>query len=464
MARPTRTTIRSVHGFARLALATGTLSLLASDAHANGRFPSAEQLVVDPSDPSHVAVQVTYGFLSTRDAGTTWHWSCEEAVGYGGVYDPPLALLEGGVLIAGIFDGLAVASPDTCEWTLAEGALSERYVKDVSAWKGDPRRAIAIASNGLGSGQFRTQLFESVDAGASWSEAAADLPTDFLALTADLAPSDASLVYVSGFRAITETEYVGAIARSPDGGASWEVFDIPGTDNTSGPYLGAVDPNDPSRIYVRTAADLGQLFVSSDGGETFEVVTTLTAPLLGFALSPDGSEVMIGTELDGLLVASTSDLVFEQRSDVPVRCLTWTSDAVYACAREALAGFSVGKSVDEGASFEPFHRLACLDGPDPACAPGTSVGDACGEPWSTQKEVLRTELCDEGSGGSSGTSGSDGAGTSGGAESSSDGCGCAIEARRTRGAASALAMAGLVAIAMRRRAEGSRVSKERRVR
>src|SRR5262249_10170662 len=77
-----------------LAALTGIVAL-PEEAHANGRFPSAEQLVVDPGDPNHIAVQVTYGFIHTVDAGRTWTWTCEDAAQYGGELDPPIALLDG---------------------------------------------------------------------------------------------------------------------------------------------------------------------------------------------------------------------------------------------------------------------------------------------------------------------------------------------------------------------------------
>jgi hypothetical protein len=421
-------------------------------ARANGRFPSAEQLVVDPGDPSHIAVQVTYGFLSTRNDGATWVWSCEDAIGYGGVYDPPIALLDGGVLIAGIFDGLAVATPDTCDFTLVGGGLSERYVKDVSASKSDPKRAIAIVSNGLGEGLFDTELWETSDTGATWTQAGVDLPMSFLALTVDAAPSEENTIYASGFRAIDAATYVGAIARSSDRGATWELVDIPGTDNTSGPYLGAVDPTNPARLYVRTAAEVGKLLVSDDGGTTFEEVFTATTRLTGLALSPDGAELAIGSELDGLLVGSTSDLAFEPRSDVPARCLTWTNDAIYACAREALAGFTIGKSTDGGVTFAPYHRLACLDGPDPACSAGTDVAERCIEAWASQKEILQTDLCEDGKGGAGGgaSSGSGGAGGAGGSDDG--GCSCAVVAARDEApGVVGLFAVGLFALARRAR-------------
>ena len=153
-------------------------------AWANGRFPDAQQLVVDPGDPEHIFVQTTYGFIRTRNGGSSWSWTCESAASYGGVLDPAVALLEGGVMIAGVFDGLVVAEPDGCTMGLV-GELEDRFVVDVSRLKSDPAHAIALTSNGLGGNQFDTRVWQTVDVAGSWSALGTPLPAEFLAFTLD---------------------------------------------------------------------------------------------------------------------------------------------------------------------------------------------------------------------------------------------------------------------------------------
>lgn len=65
---------------------------VASRASANGRFPFANQLVVAPKDPTHIALRTTYGFLQSLDAGKTWVWVCEKSIGYGGTFDPAIGI------------------------------------------------------------------------------------------------------------------------------------------------------------------------------------------------------------------------------------------------------------------------------------------------------------------------------------------------------------------------------------
>src|SRR5678815_2464803 len=76
------------------------LGIAAGVAHANGRFPATIDVHFKPGDPDVIALQVTWGLITSTDGGATWHWSCEEAVGFGGIYDPDYAFTSTGLLLA----------------------------------------------------------------------------------------------------------------------------------------------------------------------------------------------------------------------------------------------------------------------------------------------------------------------------------------------------------------------------
>ncbi len=431
-------------------LACAPWLLLASATHeraalANGRFPDAQQLVVDPSDDAHIAVQTTYGFIITRNAGASWVWSCEQAASYSGILDPPIAIVEAGVLLAAVFDGLSVTSPDGCDYSFVGGELADRFFVDVSTLKQDPSKAIALSSDGLGMNQFDTRVWKTEDGAASFTQLGAALPASYLAFTLDAAPDDEDLVYLSGFDVISSTVYQGALAVSTDAGASWTLKPIPGSGNDAGPYIAAIDPNDHDTVYVRLASLEGQLLVTHDAGDTWETIFQGEGALLGFALSPDGGQVRVGGDVDGIWASPTSDFQFEQVNTVGVRCLTWArEDLLYACAREAFADFTVGKSSDGGITFEPLHHLSCLDGPDPSCPAGSTIAAECTGPWAAQKQILQTETCETASGG--GGSGAGGQGGSGGAgtDADDDGCGCRAAPRHAAGSWLLLALSSLL--------------------
>jgi len=390
-----------------LALAAAVLSLACpAVAVANGRFPQAQQLVVDPTNPAHITVQTTYGFIDTPNGGKDWRWICEDAAGYGGVLDPPLTILGDGTLIAGVFNGLSVSTnqgcdfsfamasaPATCQSTLTN--LDGRFVVDVAQKPGDPSSAIAITSNGCGGQLFDTRVWTSTDNGKTWATAGVPLPQAFLALTVDIAPTATGApgeYYASGFRVVSATDYRGALVHTVDGGATWQSVDIAGSNNLTPPYIAAIDPNDHKTVYVRFSSDQGALLVTHDSGTTFTNVLNAQGQLMAFALSPDGKTILTGGPIDGVLRASVADFKFTPVSPIHARCLTWSGSTVYACASEASDGFTIGKSADQGATFTPIHHLSCLEGPV-GCAASSAVATKCAGPWATVASTIQTDTC-----------------------------------------------------------------------
>src|SRR6187402_1605596 len=96
---PGRRSIRFVALAAAVVLSTLGL---AHRARANGRFPAANHLVVHPEAPRELVLRATFGLLVSRDAGATWHWVCERAVGFSGAQDPPVLVTQGGAVLAAL--------------------------------------------------------------------------------------------------------------------------------------------------------------------------------------------------------------------------------------------------------------------------------------------------------------------------------------------------------------------------
>ncbi|WP_437694195.1 WD40/YVTN/BNR-like repeat-containing protein [Sorangium sp. So ce176] len=417
-----------------LGAAAAFVALSASTpALANGRYPAAGQILVDPSDPDHIVVRATYGVLTTRDGGARWSWICEAAIGYSGFEDPMMVVTGDGSILAGLFDGLSATHDDGCQWALAEGGLAQRYVVDLSIDRAAPAGALLLVSSVMGDDAILSQVWESKDDGRTWTQAGADLPSTFLGVTLDSAPSDPRRIYVSG--RWNGPTFQGIVRRSDDRGATWEDFDVPGSDDRNLPYLGAVDPVDPDIVYVRRDGDgADALLVSNDGGATWREVFQATS-LLGLALSPDGTKIAAGSDMDGLWIAPTATLEFTRIGDLGVRCLTWTAQGLFACADEALDGFTAGVSTDEGKTFSPLMTLDRLCGPPPACGGESSTGETCPALWpATARFVGAAGRCGAGvpSGAAAGSGTSAGGGEAGGAAAGgaepSAGGGCSCEA------------------------------------
>lgn len=440
---------------AAAALVIASIPTLAS---ANGRYPAAGQIALDPADPSTLLVRTTYGVLVTRDAGHRWSWICEGAVGYGGFEDPMVAFTGDGSILAGIFEGLSVSHDSGCQWDFAQGALANRYVIDLSVERADPSRGVLIVSNSAGqddggAATFLTQLWETGDDGKTWAQAGVNLPGDFLGLTVDAAPSDRKRVYLSG--RLGPPTYPGVLERSDDRGATWQAWPIPGSDDTHLPYIGAIDPNDPSVVYVRlNGPSTDQLVVTKDGGKTWQPSFTTTGTMYGLALSPDGATIALGGDKDGVWTAPTSTLQFTKVSSAGIKCLTWpAADKLYACADEFVDKFTAGVSADEGKTFTPVMHLQALCGPL-ACGPGTSAGKTCPALWGATAANIGATPCDgatTGSGSTGSGAGSTGSGASGGSGGGSSAGSCALPGAAVGGFACAGSLLGAAAALARRR-------------
>src|SRR5258706_15149126 len=73
---------------ARACVVSIVATMGATAARANGRPPGTSSINFRPGHDADIAVGMTFGLLVSHDHGTTWQWMCEQAIGYGGIYDP----------------------------------------------------------------------------------------------------------------------------------------------------------------------------------------------------------------------------------------------------------------------------------------------------------------------------------------------------------------------------------------
>ncbi|MBK9262391.1 MAG: hypothetical protein IPM54_21635 [Polyangiaceae bacterium] len=402
----------------RLCFALGMLGCLswAPCAHANGRFPSAGHVEVDPADPAHIVLRATYGLLVTHDGGSRWDWICESAMGFSGIWDPPIGITAGGAILVGLADGLSISTPDACQFSRV-ASLEGKFVADLAVGKKNPARAVVLTSIPLGA-TFDTRLFLTEDGGSSFIQIGNVFSENLRGLTVDLAPSDPSIVYVSGV--VGGPMPRGVVLRSLDSGNSYDTWDVPFSDDEHAPFIGAVDPQNVDRLYVRLDGIPGRLFVTENGGATWQEIFSGEGALLGLALSPDGKTLVLGGEKDGVWRTPVPNWAFEQTSLLHARCLRWADAGIYACTEQVLDGFSVGLSVTEGATFKPLALLSDV------CGPVSCPLPICASEWPALSDLVNATSCVEAS--SSSSSGGGGAagagGSSNGPPSAVGGCSC----------------------------------------
>lgn len=338
-------------------------------ANANGRFPSASQLVVDPGDAQRIVLRTTFGVVQSFDGGAAWRWVCESSVGYSGTFDPAIALTGNGRLLVGLPDGLSSSSNRGCDFPRAshfDGQLVIDLVRD-----------LAVTSTEVDGG-FNVSVASTPDNGASWSTIAT-LPSDFDAETIEVAPARPERIYVSGTRGKS-----GVLEKSDDRGKTWERIAIDLGPNGIAPFLAAVDPKNPDVVYLRIDGDAtksapDQLLVSRDGGKTWTKLAETAGDMLAFALAPDGAKLVYGGPTDGVSITSTTDPKPQKVSSIAPRCLTWASAGLYACGRQSTDGFTVGLSNDDGRTWRPLYKLPDLEPLE--CTPSTTTGKLCPSVW-----------------------------------------------------------------------------------
>jgi hypothetical protein len=289
-----------------------------------------------------------------------------------------IAVTANGTTVTTKFDG-AVTISDGCTFN-QPAELAGKNIGDVALYRSMPHSLAAFSSDSRPGGGFESQIFRSDDDGRTWAPLGSTLPVDFLPLTVDVAPSDASRLYLSG-RLDGASDYSSVLLRSHDGGMTFERTQIPESAQHHLAYISAVHPSDPDRMYLRVWSPTGTaIWISDDGGATFRKVFTGTDQLFGFAVSPTGDEITFGGPGDGIWVGSADGTNLARRSDVRPTCLSWSADGLFVCADAKVDGFSLGRSRDRGATFENMLVFSSLCG-DTGCSADSGVFGTCAKNW-----------------------------------------------------------------------------------
>lgn len=339
-----------------------TTLLLTGTAQANGRLPAAGQIVVDAARPERVLLRTTFGVVLSRDHGQSWHFVCEQAMHYGRVQDPMYAFTATGHIVLGAYEGLVRSDANGEHFLRAEGP-ARRPIRDITvdaagrsvyllSARFRPTSSLVDGGDVL---TYDTSLLRSDDEGQSFTLVAEDLDPPALFENLDVLPGDPQRLVMSAAEHRFGDQ--GFLYFSRDAGRSFTRRPLFLEKGESAPYVAAIDPR--GAIYVRTGGSPDGpsrlLRVGFDTDE-LEVLLHFEGPMLGFALSPDGSQIWAGGPRDGLHTASTHTPRFRKLGPLAVRCLHATPTELWACADEA-SGFLVGVSHDGGEQFESRLRF-----------------------------------------------------------------------------------------------------------
>ncbi len=226
---------------------------------------------------------VNGGVFRTTDAGDSWQWSVA-GLDAGNTHALDVLSEADGTIIAGLgFQGsVALGHGWGTEWQDLDQQFPSIYVRDFLVSPLAPGRALAAAWN---------NVYLTTDNGATWENQ--NLASTNVAVEAS--PSDPQLIYAGGANGLfismddaatwngpdsivgTGVRAVGVdpfngwhalvaareyLFETEDAGASWDTLSV------QNPLSLAIHLHEPSFVYA--GVDEGGVYVSSDGGDTFE--------------------------------------------------------------------------------------------------------------------------------------------------------------------------------------------------
>jgi MYXO-CTERM domain-containing protein len=344
----------------RLLLACLCMTGLVHDAGANGRPANTSTISFKKGDPGYVLAGMTFGVLVSKDGGGRWDWMCEEAVGYGGMYDPDYAVSSTGAVFATTFDGLRVMR-DGCSF--GPTAFGTKFVSTTTVGAdGTVYAGITDAKTDVNPGDAR--IYRSDDDGVTFPVALAGSPgvvNDWWE-SLEVSTMDPQRLYLTGYRFVPNPAggsniRVHILSRSENGGTVWTGLPVAvfGTMPNSTIGIAGISHANPDIVYVRVAladnALVDDLYRSTDKGVTFTKVLSKKGPM-AVVVRANG-DVIAGTPNDGTY-RSTNGVDFTPVAGAPhIRCLVetptgelWACTANFGTPQVPPDGFGIMKTTD----------------------------------------------------------------------------------------------------------------------
>lgn len=360
-------------------------------AHANGRRAAISTIHFRPGHPLDIWAGATFGGLWSHDGGATWNWTCEDAIGYGGVLDPDVVYTDDGSIYASTYTGL-MHTQDACTFTRVP-AFGIELVTQVERAEQTGEIWVALTDNA------DDKIYYSTDNGASFpptNSAEPGLLGDWWQTLA-VAPSDAKRLYATSYRFVADgsggTVRVNLMFRSDDAGKTY--VPIPSVSTfTQSPdsviEIAAISPTDPDVVFARVTFEtdvIGDaIYRSVDKGATWTRVLGKGDAIGAFAIRPNG-DVVAGTLTLGAWVShdcgSTGACTWTDLVNPPhTSCFVNAPDgSLWACSSQfgtttiPTDGYLLMKSTDL-ATWSPVLKIQDIAGPID-CPNGTPTNTLC---------------------------------------------------------------------------------------
>jgi hypothetical protein len=339
---------------------------------ADGAFPDSQTVLLPVGQPKRIVLAATFGLVFSDDDGGHWQYACESRATFNGRLYALGPGPEGRIFSVSDF-GAAVSADWGCSWRLGGGLFDGGLVYDVFPDPIDPHHVLVVAKPpGLGVA-MPAQVFASSDGGLTYGALLHAGPTAGGISGVEIARSDPRTIYVSTF----ETSPADALthprlARSADGGVTWETVDLEPALGASAVSIAAVDPNDARRLYLRVvgkdpqAAMIEHIAVSTDGGATFTEPVSLTGGTLTAFLARRNGTVLVsglvGTTATGYRSRDGGVTFSAWQLGLHARSLAERGTTLFAAADTLADGFALASSEDDGDTWTPRLRFGEIQG------------------------------------------------------------------------------------------------------
>jgi len=343
----------------------------ARPAHADGAFPDAQTVLLPVDRPQQIILAANFGLVFSEDDGGHWQYSCEsQATANGRLYALGAAPDD---RIFSLSDfGLATTADAGCTWRLGTGPFEGGLVLDYFPDPVDPDHVVAVAEPPGLSGLMPAQVFESRDGGVSFDSVLHPGVAAGGVAGVEIARSDARTIYV----ALYETSAADALthprlARTGDGGATWETIDLEPMLGPARVTIAAVDASDANRIYLRvsgTGSDgrsVDGIAVSPDGGRTFAQPVKLSGGKLMTFIARAGGTVLVtgllGATVVGYRSLDAGATFASWRPGLHPRGFGERGGTLFAATDDAADGFALASSEDDGDTWTPRLRFGQVE-------------------------------------------------------------------------------------------------------
>lgn len=373
----------------RFVLASLLVIAAAGSAFANGRPAGTSTINFKQGDEQKVVAGMTFGMVETSDGGATWHWMCEAAIRYGGMYDPIYAYTSTGSVFATTFDG-ALVRRDTCNFDPSSFGMGVFVSTLAQGPDGSLFFGLAQPANPSTGDPGDSKIYKSTDNGMTFPTSATIGQVNDWWSSIMVAPSNAQRVYVTGYRLVGSGRTF-LLFRSDNGGTSYTPMGMTGlttSDNSTIDIVG-ISKTNPDLVFARVSfiqdAVIGDgIFRSTDGGMTWEKILEKDAEL-AFTIRANG-DLVASSKAYGMSVArnpGTGAVTWQDLAGSPHgNCVVENSAGeVWVCSQNfgspgtVMDGAGIMKSMDL-VTWTNVLRYQEIEAPVD-CPVGTLQRDSC---------------------------------------------------------------------------------------